>query len=209
MNKLLDKDFLGLEKLNEYLKTNYIILSSDSKFRITSLSFAKKEEMTDYINNVKTKLISDPNVRTEKELIKAWKEKGIDIEDITKKFQALERKYWNKMTDLGKLVNTNGRKDLVEELEKEIETIRNKQKELNLKKTDLLVTSYEMQYLSKMYRYASYLALESKVVEKDKEPYWVKSYGTFDDFVNNIKEDVANEALTLIALVDSHDRFNA
>ena len=214
MNNILDKDFLGLEKLHEYLKTNYIILECNKDLRVTGLSLAQKEELAEYLSTVKTKLISDPNVRTEEELIKAWKEKGVDIDKLTHKFKLLERKYWNKMKELGKLINENGRKDLIEDLEKEIKEIRNEQKKISFEKTDKLSTSFETQYAAKMYRYASFLALQSKIVELDSEgkvksEKWVRAFRTYEDFLNNIKESEANEALTLIALVDSNDRFNS
>jgi len=214
MNEILNKDFLGLEKLHEYLKNSYIVLECNSDMRITGLSFSQKEDMTEYLSGVKTRLISNPDVRTEKELITSWKEKGVDIEKMTEKFKTLERKYWKKMKELGKLISKDGRKDLIEELEVEILIIRDKQKVLSFKKTDALLTSFETQFISKMYRYASYLSLQKKIVESDlegneKSIRWIKAFTNYEEFLSDVKEEEANEALTLIALVDSHDRFNS
>jgi len=204
MNDILNKDFLGLERLNEYLKTNYIVLQTNKHYRVSSLTFGQKEEMVEFLCKIKSKLISDKTVRTEKELIESWTEKGIDIERMTKNFQRLERLYWKKMYELGALVTNDGRKDLVEELEKELAKIREKQKEISFKKTDLLSTSYECQYITNLYKYASYLSLQT-----DVEGEWKRAYDTYEQYLQEVDGEIATEALTLIALVDSHARFNS
>lgn len=212
MNDVIDKDFLGLEKLNEYLKTNFIRLECDSNFRIRTLNYKEKSELNSFMHKIKNDLISDESVRTEKQLIASWKIKGKDIDKMTSNFKRLERLYWRKMNDLGKLISKQGREDLIKELESEIKRIRQKQSVLNFKKTDLLASSYELQYLSNLYKYASYLALERNDTEldtaKDSEK-WVKAFTSLDEFDSNVKEEVANEALTLIALVESHAKFQS
>ena len=206
MNKakeILDKDFLGLEKLQEYLKNNSIQLESDKDLSVVPLTFEQKQELSQFINKVKTDLIADTSIKTEAQLIELWKSKGIDIEKMVKDFQGLERKYWAKLKELGRLIKANGRKDLVESLEKEVNEIRDKQLIINMKKTGLLSSSYELQVSEKMYRYGSYLALRRKKNKKIEQAY--KSY---EEFIKNVDEEAANEALILVALVNSYDRFN-
>ena len=87
INKVLE-----LDKITELLQKNQIEFDYDGiKYRVSRPTFKHKAEVNEKRIEKYTALLQNPNIMLEKDLIALYKKRGVDIADMTKKYEALNK----------------------------------------------------------------------------------------------------------------------
>ncbi len=193
MNEFMNLDTkLILESLLENNELEFEIRKI--KYKIRKLNFKEKQELNrerirKYNELLKAKDDTGKFIfNTESDLIKIYKERGIDIDEMTNKFNLLAKKKDDYDLKLGQMLKENKPEIELEVFKKEIEKIKEEQKSISIKKTTLLDSTLEMQLLIFVYSYIAYL-----VTEKSVEDKWVRAFNNYKEFEetdNGIIDDI-------------------
>jgi hypothetical protein len=167
----------NIEKLKELLKDNKIEFEVNKiNYRVRKSNYKETMQCNNQKIMKKTELLENPKYKLEKEIIKIYKQNGIDVEKLQEKISALT----SEIESLNeKLAITTIPKDM-EFLKKEIKKLEENQIELIIEKNEYLEGCIEFQVVEHANLYMTYLVTEKKV--KDK---WVKAFNSFDEFMNN------------------------
>lgn len=193
--KAMDTDFV--EDLIKSNKSEFT--HNDIKYRLCKMNYEQKQEV--YRERVKkfTMLLKDKAYSLEKDLKKDYLERGIDIDAMTKKVQALEKQKDDLLLKLGEQLKKDAPDNDCEVYKKEIEKINEEQKNLALEKQTLLEFTLENQVLVHMYNYMTYIASEKQVGEA-----WVKAFKTFDEF-QKTDDDILISKLAFLVTMSFQD----
>jgi hypothetical protein len=177
--KKLAEEIGELEQMSDVenmIKNNIIEFSLDNrdvKYRVRLPVYEEQIKLEKFRRAKYLEFVQDNNIKFQKEWIKIYKDKGIDILEMEEKVISLTRQMQEKQL---KLAETS-EEIRVEKLKEEILTLRKEISELQLEKTDLLSYSLEDLLLTEVCSFMVYLVLE-KLVEDNK---WVKVYETYED----------------------------
>jgi hypothetical protein len=128
-----------------------------------------------------------------KQWIEKYTKKGINIEEMDKKISAFQ----NEIDGLMMRLATTSQNSEVDKLKTEILFMKNKQAEISIEKTDLLMNSIEDQLMIAINSYYAYMALEHEV-EKDK---WERAFKSYDEFLNSTNQDLLNKTFYFVNLL--------
>ena len=120
--------------------------------------------------------------KSEAELIKVYKERGIDIESKKIEMGNVLKKRDEMLLKLGKLLGDKAQEADLEIYKKEVEKLNSKYFDLSAEVTKLLEDTIENQTITYAYSYLAYLVTEKKV-KKDSE--WVKAFDSYENFVDS------------------------
>ena len=181
-----------LDKLSEMVKHNYITFSyKDKEYRVSLLDQKEKDELDLFRRRKFGELLKDKNILFEAELIRLYKEKGIDIEkeidDVVKK-TIIELN--SQRMKLGEALEKKDPESILKTYADEIEELENKLSSLSIQKTSLLENSFEKTLESQVIKYLSYLSLHIKEGEE-----YVRAFKNIDDFLKS-DDEVIGKAIT-------------
>lgn len=149
---------------------------NDKKYRVRKPTLEEQKQLETFRRKKYVELINDDSMMFQKQWIKKYKEKGIDIEAMEKEIRDLQSQIDQTMIKLAKTAE-DGR---VAQLEEEIIGLKRKQAMLHIEKTDLLNYSIEDQLLIAVNSFYTYIVLEIEIDGK-----WQKVYNNFDEFDNS------------------------
>ena len=181
-----------LDKLSEMVKHNYITFSyKDKEYRVSLLDQKEKDELDLFRRRKFGELLQDKNILFEAELIRLYKEKGIDIEkeidDIVKK-TIIELN--SQRMKLGEALEKKDPESILKTYADEIEELENKLSSLSIQKTSLLENSFEKTLESQVIKYLSYLSIHIKEGEE-----YIRAFKNIDDFLKS-DDEVIGKAIT-------------
>jgi hypothetical protein len=184
-----------IDKVKDIIKDNQIEFEfGGNQYRVRLLNAKEKDEL-DMIRRRKFgQLLKDKDILLEKDLIIAYQEKGINVEEIDDQIKKLNAELETQNYKLGEaLAKTPG--DTI--LKTYRDTILNLTYQLNeciIQRSHLLEYSLE-NYLQLFVAQAiSYLCLDIKLEDK-----WVRAFNTLDEFM--IQED---KLINLVAVYSSY-----
>ncbi len=185
--KKIEKKFkssLDLIEIEEIMKSNEFEFEFRGvKYKVKKPTFGQKQETQSKKTEKEIELIQikDDNdnykYKSREELIKIYKDRGIDIDELDSTFVSLERKKNDLQIKLGKGLKEKKSKKELELYHDEIEKIDILQQEVSIKKAQLLISSTENQLEIFIYSYLTYLIAEKLVEDK-----WVKVWSSYDEF---------------------------
>jgi len=171
------------------------------KLRVRKLNTAEELELTDKRNELKIKLLRDPNHLTREALIELYKSKNINIEDLDKQWEDLQKEKEQYQCSLTELNNTPREKsEEIQRLEKKIDELERKQFAISSEKVDLLSCSIEDEIGRFWNMYCAYL--ETEVL---KEKKWVKKWNSYEEM---LKDDPELVGLCLLKTMEFNSGFN-
>ena len=181
-----------LDKLSEMVKHNYITFSyKDKEYRVSLLDQKEKDELDLFRRRKFGELLKDKNILFEAELIRLYKEKGIDIEkeidDVVKK-TIIELN--SQRMKLGEALEKKDPESILKTYADEIEELENKLSSLSIQKTSLLENSFEKTLESQVIKYLSYLSLHIKEGEE-----YVRAFKNIDDFLK-ADDEIIGKSIT-------------
>jgi len=145
----------------------------DVKYHVRQLTFEENGGLEKFRRTKYLEFLDDKTMKFQKQWIKLYKDKGIDILGMEQKIRDNIQKENQLMIKLA----TTADKDRVEELKAEIIAIRTESATINIEKVDYLSYSIEDQMMISVNSYFTFLVLETL---KDKE--WKRVYSSFDEF---------------------------
>jgi hypothetical protein len=169
----------GLAKVEELVKENKIsFIHNEKKYRVRLLNLEDKEELDMLRRKKFGQLLKDKDILFEKDLIVAYKDKGIDIEmEIDDKFRKLVAEEFNLQIQLGEAISKNEGETILKNYKEQIEQLRSQKNILNTQRTLLLTYSLENALESFVYQVITYLASEIQMDEK-----WIKVFKSLEEF---------------------------
>jgi hypothetical protein len=182
------KESVNLDELENILINNEIVFEhNNKKYRVQKPTQKQKSDL--YQAKVKkyTELIQDKSYMLEKDLIKQYKDRGIDINAIDTEILELERQKKDYKIKLGEALE----KKLMSELKKLkdiIEDIKSQQHQLSIKKTSLLEISIEQQSTLYGYSYLAYLLAEVNIAKENEPDKYEKVWKSWKEYENEKDE---------------------
>ena len=191
-NELVSKmnEELNLSKAEEFIKDNKIsFVYDEKKYRVRLLNLAEKEELDMLRRKKFGNLLQDKDILLEKDLIKQYKERGIDIEDIDEQIKKIDAEDNVIQLQLGEAIANNDAENALKGYKEQIEELRTKKQIIRTQKNLLLDYSLENQLEGYVYQIMTYLSLE--VFENNK---WIKKFNSLDEFQKYPDEKLINKA---------------
>lgn len=195
-NELASKlmDIEQTQEVEELVKNNQLIFPVDGKnYKVRKLVYAEQLEVEKFRRKRYIEFMNDENMLFRKQWIEKYTKKGINIDEMDKKISALQ----NEIDGLMMRLATTSQNSEVDKLKTEILFMKNKQAEISIEKTDLLMNSIEDQLMIAINSYYAYMALEHEV-EKDK---WERAFKSYDEFLNSTNQDLLNKTFYFVNLL--------
>ena len=207
---------VSLDQIENVLMDNVIEFEHEdkngkiTKYRVIKPTAKQKAEI--YQSRMKkfTELIQKKEYMLEENLKEQYKKRGIDIDELDKQIQDLEKEKHDFNLKLGEALEKKLPDSHLETLRNEIEKRTNKQTEISMRKTSLLEMSIEQQSVLHTYNYLSfliaekYIEFESGKTDMDK---WVKVWNKWEDYEKE-KDDKLMYIIAFNAMFIAKDELN-
>jgi len=168
----------------------------DKIYRVRLLLLKEKEELYMLKLSKFGQLIKNKDILMEKDLIKIYAERGINIEDLTENIKKLNAEIDDLKLSLGEAIEKSEAEIILKNYEEKINTLKQSQQLLIIQKSNYLTTSLESQLENYEAQFITYLTLE--FLNEDK---WERVFKTFDEFSNCEDEALINKAGTRTMLL--------
>lgn len=181
VKKILDEmqEQYLIDKTYELIKDNKIEFEYDEKqYRVRLLNAKEKDELDMIRRKRFGQLLKDKDILLEKDLIIAYQERGINIEEIDEEIKKLNAQIDDQNYKLGEALSKQPGDIILKTYKDEIVRLTIKVRELVIQKSHLLEYSLENQLQNFVAQAISYLCLEEKV-----ENEWQRVFYSLDDFM--------------------------
>ncbi len=205
-------DIINSDLVETILKDNKAEFEvNGNRYRVSKPTFHQKLEANKARQKKYIELIKSQDNLFEKELTEIYLTRGIDIADMSKRFDTLEAQKKDISIKLGKAIAENDSQEKLEALKTEIEKILDTQQDIILRKAILLDSAIESQINVFTYTYLSFLVTEKYIKGKDlgegnKEPDlgWNKAWDSYDTFLNE-DEQIVNQVVWYASLIAKNE----
>lgn len=182
------------QEVEELIKNNQLVFPVDGQnYKVRKLVYAEQMEVEKFRRKKYLEFMNDDQMLFRKQWIEKYLKKGINIDDMDKKISELQAEIDGLLMRLA----TTSQNSEVEKLKTEILLLKNKQAEVSIEKTDLLMNSIEDQLMIAINSYYAYMALEHEI-EKDK---WERAFKTYDEFLNSNNQELLNKTFYFVNLL--------
>lgn len=172
-------DEYGISKVAELIKDNKIEFPLEKKeYRVRLLNTKEKDELDFLRRKYFGKLMQDTDILMEKDLIKIYKERGLDIGALDKDIQRLTTKIQSINYPLGESLANKAGDLILKTYREEIEKLTTQLYEVMIRRNHLLEYSFEQTLQNYVAKIISFLSLEIK--END---VWIRAYNNIDDYI--------------------------
>jgi len=182
ITKILDKmrEEYQVDKIAELIKDNKIEFENNgNQYRVRLLNAKEKDEL-DMIRRRKFgQLLKDKDILLEKDLMIAYKEKGINIEiEIDEKIKNLNAQLEDISYKLGQALAKTPGDTILKTYKEEIIKLNFKIRGLTIQRGHLLEYSLENHLQNFVAQAISYLSLDVKIEDK-----WIRAYTSLEEFM--------------------------
>lgn len=182
----------------ELIKDNTISFEVKGiKYRARMLNLREKEELDNLRRKKFGQLLQDKDLMIEKTLIQVYKEKGIDVEEISENIEKIDAEMHEKKLALGEALAKNEGESIFKAYEEQITSLIEKKRILFVQKSTLLEYSIENQLLNYVAELITYLSIEVEDTEGKYKRLW-KSIEDFKNCEDNELIDRAGAISTLL-----------
>jgi len=173
-----------LDKVAGLIKDNKIEFTyKDSEYKVKLLTQKDKDDLDMLRRKKFGQLLQDKDILLEKDLIKIYKERGIDIAEIDDKINKINTEMHGKQLKLGESLSKDSDKSILNTYKDEIKDLINQKGALYLQKSGLLEFSLEKQLEYFTIKIISYLSLQIK-----KDEVYIRAFENIDKFLNSDDE---------------------
>ncbi len=200
LNEIIQSD-----AIEDFLKTDEFKFDyKDIDYRMKKPTYKMKQEAYKERIIKYSRLLKEKNedgsftYSVEEDLIKAYKERNIDIPQMNRRLDKLCNDKEKLMMKLGEGLSKKASVPELDLYRKEIEKILLEIQDISLKKTGLLEFSIENQVLLYFYAYLTYLMAEKLIKGKDlgegkkESDKWVRVWSKYEEYENE-QEDLIIE----------------
>jgi len=193
-------EIIDLDMVENLLGNNQLTFEYNSvHYRVNRPSFKQKQLANEKRIQKYTELIQKDDYLMEKDLRKIYKKRGMDIEELEKQFDLMEKNKEKYMYQLGDMIKQKKPENELKVIRDEIQKIWDEQQKKTMEKAVLLEASIENQTLTYIYSYLTFLITEKKEGEK-----WVPAWNSYDAFMNS-PEKIVNMAVFHASLVSKNE----
>ena len=179
-----------LSKLEELIRDNKISFEhKDEKYRVRLLNLYEKNELDMLRRQMFGKLLQDKNILLEKDLIKQYKSRDVDIEEMDDKIKVYNAEELELQLKLGEAISKNEGEEILKGYKDRIEGLRTKKNILFTQKNLLLEFSLENQLLNYVAQIITYLSLEVLM-----DGVWERKFESLEEFQKYPDETLVNKA---------------
>ena len=181
------QEIINVEQVKDLLKDNIKEFEhAGIKYRTQKPNFEQRYEVNNEQSKKYIEMLKDPAYALEADLIKIYKDRGIDIPELDVKFTNIQKEKEEVDKKLGKALEDKLPNTDCELLAAEIKKLQEEQQTVMMEKAVLLTDSLESKLNVYSYTYLSYLITEKNISEDPEKPNWTKPWKDYDEF---IKED--------------------
>jgi hypothetical protein len=180
-------ELLNAESMIKDNKIEFFI--EDKKYRVRLLNLAERNELDNLRRKKFGQLIQDKDILMEKDLIKQYKERGIDLVDLDDQINKLNAQEFDLQIKLGEAISKNNGEVILNTYKENIDELQQKKNTITAQKSLLLEYSLENQLLSYVYQVFTYLSLEEFVNET-----WKRKFNTFVEFEKSLEDKIVTTA---------------
>ena len=189
LNEINDSGDLNI--VDEMIKNNQIEFEiKDKKYRVRMLNLKEKIDLDMLRRKKFGQLIQDKDILLEKDLIKVYKERGINIEEIDDKMSKIKAEVNDKQILLGESIANNDGETILKTYSDQIKNLNDELNILFLQKTTLLEFSLENQLLNYIAQIITFLSTDVM----NEEGYYRRMWKTVEEFVDSSENDLINKA---------------
>ncbi len=179
------KEKYELDIMAELIKNNKAEFEHEGKkYMVSQLSLGEKDELNSLRVKKFGQLMQDTDILCEKDLIRIYKERGIDIVKLDDDIKKLESEYLNIQIKLGEALAKKSGDAILKTYENQLSELDKKIQTLKMQKVVLLECSLENQIVNYVYEILTFLSLD--VFEDEK---WVRTFKNMEEF-KACKDDV-------------------
>lgn len=183
---------IELSKIEELIKDNKIEFENKDKvYRVGLLTLKQKEELYMMKLTKFGQLIKNKDILMEKDLIKIYSERGINIDELIDKIKKFDAEILTLKLSLGEAIEKNEPETILKTYEERIITLNQSKQLIVIQKTNYLSTSLESQLENYEAQFITYLTLELF-----NDGKWERPFKNFEEFQNCEDEDLINKAGT-------------
>ncbi len=200
------KEIMNYDKVEEMLSSNELNFDfKDVKYKVKKPSFEQKllanqKKVSKYVELLETKDDKGNFIyKSEKEMRKIYKDRGIDIDDLDKQYSSVETARNNLLLKLGKAIKDEAPDKEMQVYRDEIKLLFNRLQEISMEKAVLLDTTIESQVNIFIFTYLAFLSAEKLVEDK-----WIKAWETYESFVSE-EEGLVNTVVWHISLLSKDE----
>ena len=170
-----------IDKVQDLIRDNKIEFSyEDREYRVRLLNAKEKDELDMVRRRKFGQLLKDKDILLEKDLIIAYQEKGIDINELDDKIKSLNSQLIDQNYKLGEALAKTPGDTILNTYKTEIIRLTYKLRELTIQRSHLLEYSLENHLQNFVEQAISYLCLDIKVEDK-----WIRAFNSLDDFMTS------------------------
>jgi len=178
---------INMDQVKELIKNNVKEFEHGGiKYRTKKPNFEQKYTVNNEQSKKYIEMLKDTAYALESDLIKIYKDRGIDIEGLDTRFQNIQKEKEEIDKKLGKALEDKLPESDCEILAEEIKKLQAEQQTVMMEKSVLLNDSLESKLNVYSYTYLAYLITEKNISEDPEKPNWIKPWKNYDEF---IKED--------------------
>jgi len=197
--EMLDKfnEDKELSKVESMIVDNKIEFDYKEKvYRVRLLKLKEKEEL--YLLKLSKfgQLIKNTDILMEKDLIKIYADRGINISELTDKIRQIDAEILSLKLSLGEAIEKSEAVSILKNYEEKIQLLLQTKQLVMIQKINYLSTSLECQMENYEAQFITYLTLETLNEEK-----WERVFKSFEDFQNTEDEQLINLAGTRTMLL--------
>jgi len=169
-----------IDRVAGLIKDNKIAFThKEDEYRVRLLTQKDKDDLDMLRRKKFGQLLQDKDILLEKDLIKIYKERGIDISEIDDKINKINTEMHSKQLKLGESLSKDSDKSILNTYKNEIKDLINQKGALYLQKSGLLEFSLEKQLEYFTIKIISYLSLQIK-----KDEIFIRAFDDIDKFLN-------------------------
>lgn len=174
------KEKYELDKLEELLKDNKAEFTHEEKrYRIRLLSIGEKDELNTLRIKRFSQLMKDQDILCERDLIKLYKTRGIDIDKLDEDINKIKIEFLNIQVKLGESLTNKIGEEVLKTYKTELENLDRRLSILNMQRVTLVECSLENQIQNYVYEILTFLSLD---IFEDND--WKRAFKTMEDFRN-------------------------
>jgi hypothetical protein len=179
-----------LSKVEEMIKDNEIKFEHKEKvYRVRLMNLREKEELDELRRKKYGKLIQDRDILLEKDLIKIYEERGVDITGLDEEVKKINSELFNIQIQLGEALSKDESETILKAYKEKIDRLTQEKNVIIIQKTQLLGFSLENQLLNYVSEVITYLTVD--ILSEDK---WVRLFKNYDEFMDYKDEELINKA---------------
>lgn len=173
------------------------------RYRIRKPTFQEKEKTNQERIKKYIELLKDPNNLLERNLIKLYLDRDIDIKEMQTKLENLAKQRNDFAFRLGEAIKENKPQDELEIFKKEIEKIIVEQQTISIEKTLLMDAAIESQVNLFVFTFLGHLITDREIKNGDTL-IWTKAWDNYAAFMNE-PENLVNRVVWNVTLVARSD----